>query len=74
MSKQRERDSFPEVSEARLKPLSLFIEWKINGGEPFPVFLPPQESLVGEEQPTGVVCARKGGGAGGEGIRRYSLI
>ena len=71
MSKQRERDSFHKVSEARSKPLSLFIEWKVNRGESLPLFVPPQASWVGEEQATGVVIARKGGG---EGIRRYSII
>ena len=71
MSKQRERDSFHEVSEARSKPLSLSIEWKVNRGEPFPLFFPPRASLVGKEQATGVVRARKGGG--GEGIEDFPL-
>ena len=74
MSKQRERNSFQEASEARSKPLSLFIEWKVNGGESFLFFFPPRASLVGEEQVAGVVCASKGGGGGGEGIRRQSFI
>ena len=72
MTKQRERDSFHEVSEARSKPLPLFIEWKVNGRKPFPLFVPPRASLVGDEQLTGVVRARKGEG-GGEGIRKIPL-
>ena len=71
MSKQRERESFHEVSEVRSKPLLLFIEW--NGRKPFPLYVPPQASLVGEEQVVGVVHARKGEGEG-EGIRKYSFI
>ena len=53
VSKQKERESFPKVSEARSKPLPLLIEWKVNGGEPFPLFFPPRASLVGKEQGTG---------------------
>ena len=48
--------SFHEVSEARSKPLSLFIEWKVHEGEPFPLFIPPRASLVGNVQCTRNRC------------------
>ena len=69
MPKQREGDSFHEVSETRSKPLPLPIEWKDNRRKTFPLFVPLQASLAGDEKAEVFVHARERKCHG-----RYSLI